>query len=65
MTDGDKLYLENSHKQIVDILKNSRQALIGVCITDQVERLAAKVGVRKGVGREHGSGRARRTGDIS
>ncbi len=66
LTDGNKLYLENSHKQIVDILKSSRQALIGVCITDQVERLAAKVELRKGVGRERmGVGRARRSADAS
>jgi len=66
LTDGENLYLESNHKTIVDILKNSRQPLIGVCISDQVERLTAKVDVRKGVGRERlGAARARRTADAS
>jgi len=42
LTDGTKLYLERNHSEIVDVLKNSRQPLIGVCITDQVERLTAQ-----------------------
>ena len=41
LTDGKNLYLEDSHKNIVDILKNSRQPIISVCITDQVRRLTA------------------------
>ena len=47
LTDGENLYLESNHHTIVDILKNARQPLIGVCISDQVERLTAKVDVRK------------------
>lgn len=66
LTDGENLYLESSHKTIVDILKNSRQPLIGVCISDQVERLTARFDVRKGVGRERmGAARARRAADAS
>jgi DNA-binding transcriptional MerR regulator len=67
LTDGDNLYLESSHKTIVDILKNSRQPLIGVCISDQVERLTARVNLRKDVGREEGRGpsRAQRSSDAS
>ena len=66
LTDGENLYLESSHKSIVDILKSSRQPLIGVCISDQVERLTARVDVRKGVGRERISAdRARRAADGS
>ncbi|MCB1021690.1 MAG: MerR family transcriptional regulator [Acidobacteria bacterium] len=55
LTDGENLYLESSHKTIVDILKNSKQPLIGVCISDQVERLTAGVDMKKGVGRERGT----------
>ena len=47
LTDGENLYLESNHHTIVDILKNARQPLIGVCISDQVERLTAKVDMRK------------------
>ena len=54
LTDGENLYLESNHRTIVDILKNARQPLIGVCISDQVERLTAKVDMRKGVRSERG-----------
>ncbi len=66
LTDGENLYLESNHRTIVDILKNSKQPLIGVCISDQVERLTANVEVKKGVGRERiGAARARRAGEAS
>lgn len=65
LTDGESLYLESNHKTIVDILKNSSQPLIGVCISDQVERLTAKFPVRKGVGREAAALRSRRAADAS
>lgn len=47
LTDGKNLYLEDSHKNIVDILNNSRQPIISVCITDQVRRLTADDALRK------------------
>jgi DNA-binding transcriptional MerR regulator len=66
LTDGENLYLESNHRTIVDILKNSKQPLIGVCISDQVERLTANVDVKKGVGRERGeTARGRRAADAS
>lgn len=52
LTDGQNLYLERNHSNIVDILKNARQPIIGVCISDQVERLTAKVSIKKGMGAE-------------
>ena len=54
LTDGENLYLESNHHTIVDILKNSLQPLIGVCISDQVERLTAKLDVRKPAQSERG-----------
>ena len=41
LTDGRNLYLEDNHKNIIDILKNSRQPIISVCISDQIKRLTA------------------------
>ena len=41
LTDGVHLYLETSAQQIVDILKNARQPMFLVCVTDQVKRLSA------------------------
>jgi DNA-binding transcriptional MerR regulator len=46
LTDGSRLYLETSAKQIVDILKNSRQPILGVCLSDTVRRV--QTGVARG-----------------
>ncbi len=47
LTDGKNLYLEDSHENIVDILKNSRQPIISVCVTDHVHRLTADQTLKK------------------
>lgn len=39
LTDGKHLYLETSAKQIVDILKNSAQPILGVCLSDAVRQV--------------------------
>ena len=41
LTDGKHLYLETSAKQIVDILKNSNQPILGVCLSDAVRQVCA------------------------
>jgi DNA-binding transcriptional MerR regulator len=48
LTDGTHLYLETSAKQIVDILKNSNQPILGVCLSDAVRQVRAEVVARKG-----------------
>jgi len=47
LTDGTHLYLETSARQIVDILKNSSQPIIGVCLSDAVRQVRAEVVSRK------------------
>ena len=51
LTDGRHIYLENSQKQIIDILKNSRQPLFSVCLSDTVRhiqpRLRGQAGTKK------------------
>ena len=47
LTDGSNLYLETSAKQIVDILKNSDQPILGVCLSDAVRQVRAEVISRK------------------
>ncbi len=42
LTDGKNIFLEDNQKKIVDLLKNSRQPIISVCLTDQVKRLATE-----------------------
>jgi len=47
LTDGTHLYLETSARQIVDILKNSRQPILGICLSDAVRQVRAEVIARK------------------
>jgi len=51
LTDGRALYLETSPQQIVDILKNSRQPMFAICLSDTVRRVRAVVNGRKRPGR--------------
>jgi DNA-binding transcriptional MerR regulator len=43
LTDGKRLYLENSQREVIDILKNSRQPLLGVCLSDTVREVRAEI----------------------
>jgi len=43
LTDGTKIYLENSAHEIIDILKSARQPIFAVCLTDAVKRVQADV----------------------
>ena len=47
LTDGKRLYLETSAKQIVDILKNSNQPILGVCLSDAVRQVRAGIASAK------------------
>jgi len=60
LTDGKTIYLEDSESRIIDILKNARQPMFLVCVTDQARRL--ELG-RKAAGRAAASRRrVRRAG---
>lgn len=41
LTDGKSIYLEEAPNRIIDLLKNARQPMFLVCVTDQVRRLTA------------------------
>jgi DNA-binding transcriptional MerR regulator len=43
LTDGKHLYLETSARQIVDILKNSSQPILGICLSDAVRQVRDEV----------------------
>lgn len=43
LTDGNRIYVENSQRQVIDILKNSRQPLLGVCLSDAVREIQAEI----------------------
>src|SRR6266568_5116938 len=41
LTDGKSIYLEEAPNRIIDLMKNARQPMFLVCVTDQVKRLSA------------------------
>jgi len=41
LTDGKSIYLEESQDRIIDLLKNAKQPMFLVCVTDQARRLEA------------------------
>jgi len=47
LTDGTHLYLRTSARQIVDLLKNSQQPMLDICLSDEVRRVRAEVQARK------------------
>ena len=51
LTDGHSLYLETSPHEIVDILKNSRQPMFAICLSDTVRHVKAVVSGRQRPGR--------------
>ncbi len=42
LTDGRNIFLENSARGVVDVLKNSRQPLLSVCLSDTVHEIRAE-----------------------
>lgn len=47
LTDGKRIYLENSQREVIDILKNSRQPLLGICLSDTVREVRAEIFIRR------------------
>ncbi len=39
LTDGKSIYLEDAPNRVISLLKNARQPMFLVCVTDQVKRL--------------------------
>jgi DNA-binding transcriptional MerR regulator len=52
LTDGKSIFLEDSEQRVIDVLKNARQPMFLVCVSDQVRRL--QVAQRKPVKAETG-----------
>lgn len=61
LTDGKRVYLENSQREVIDILKNSRQPILGVCLSDTVREVRAEIFNRRPAQKQptRGSGRRR------
>lgn len=47
LTDGKRIYVENSERQVIDILKNSRQPLLGLCLSDAVRDVSTEIFSRR------------------
>jgi DNA-binding transcriptional MerR regulator len=43
LTDGKRIYLENSANQVIDILKNAKQPILAVCLSDAVREIHAEI----------------------
>jgi DNA-binding transcriptional MerR regulator len=59
LTDGRSIYLEDQQDRIIDLLKQARQPMFLVCVTDQVHRLDETP--RKSVRSETGSAARRKS----
>jgi DNA-binding transcriptional MerR regulator len=65
LTDGRRIYVENSAQQVIDILKNARQPMFAVCLSDAIRRVHLGLRGRKSaaaVGRGGGTPLRRRVG---
>lgn len=47
LTDGRRIYLETSARQVVDILKNSRQPILTICLSDTLKQIRAEIRDKK------------------
>jgi len=47
LTDGNRIYLKDSAEQVIDILKNSRQPMLAVCLSDTVRHIQAELTVKQ------------------
>jgi DNA-binding transcriptional MerR regulator len=54
LTDGRTVYLETSAQQVIDILKNARQPMFAVCLSDTVRQVKADL---RGAERSRGAAR--------
>jgi DNA-binding transcriptional MerR regulator len=43
LTDGTHLYLRTSARQVVDLIKNARQPMFDICLSDEVRRVRAEI----------------------
>ena len=48
LTDGRQIYLEDSANEIIDILKNARQPIMSICLSDAVKAIHAEISAADG-----------------
>ena len=47
LTDGRRIYVETSARQVIDVLKNARQPLLTICLSDKVREIRASLRAKK------------------
>ena len=64
VTDGRSIFLEDQYSRIIDLLKNARQPMFLVCVSDQARRISAdgRKPVRMEAGMAHPAVRRARVG---
>jgi DNA-binding transcriptional MerR regulator len=62
ITDGRNIYLEDRPDRIIDVLKNAKQPMFLVCVTDQLRRFQTGSGRKPARSEGASSGSARKTG---
>ncbi len=60
LTDGKRVYLEDSERRVIDVLKNSRQPLLGLCLSDAVREVRAEIFSRRPAQKQSARGNDRR-----
>ena len=43
LTDGTSIFIKDSPDSIIDVLKNARQPLLAVCLSDTIQQVEAKI----------------------
>jgi len=59
ITDGKNIYLEDEPGRVIDVLKNAKQPMFLVCVTDQLRRFQAGSGRKPAKSENSASGPAR------
>ena len=63
LTDGQHIYLEDSARGVVDLLKNARQPMLSVCLSDAIQRVLDPIdrgsGTRSAVREQKGGAKRR------
>ncbi len=61
LTDGKNIYLEDSERGVIDVLKNSRQPMLTLSLSDAVERVRGDVGGKRSSARGARRSKAQQT----
>src|SRR5450432_2800531 len=59
ITDGKNIYLEDEPGRVIDVLKNAKQPMFLVCVTDQLRRFQATANRKPAKSENTGAGTAR------